>query len=105
MKVLRSIRTALGIVRVLRVLANDALSFLRSMFRSRTSLIAENLFLRKQLAFYQDHQIKPRRLTDAARFALVFWSRFFEWKSALLIVKPATLIDWHRKAFRLFWKW
>jgi len=57
------------------------------------------------LAFYQEHQIKPRRLTDAARFSLVFWSRFFEWKSALLIVKPATLIGWHRQAFRLFWKW
>jgi len=105
MKVLRSIRSALGSVRVFGVLANDALVFLRSMFRSRTSLIAENLFFRKQLAFYQEHQIKPRRLTEAARFSLVFWSRFFEWKSALLVVKPATLIGWHRKAFRLLWKW
>jgi len=44
-------------------------------------------------------------LRRPARLSLVFWSRFFEWKSALLIVKPPTLIGWHRKAFRLFWKW
>src|SRR5215469_10132780 len=81
MTILRSIEPVLGIV---GDLANDGLLFLRSTFRSRTSLIAENLFLRKQLAFYQEHQIKPRRLTDTARLSLIFWSRFFEWKSALL---------------------
>src|SRR4051794_9011801 len=31
--------------------------------------------------------------------------RWFDWRSALLIVKPATLIGWHRNAFRLFWRW
>jgi putative transposase len=35
----------------------------------------------------------------------MLWSRFFAWRSALLVVKPATLIGWHRRAFRLFWKW
>ena len=99
---IQSIRSVLDIV---CDLTNDVLAFLRSTFRSRTALIAENLFLRKQLAFYQEHQVRPRRLTNAARLSLVFWSRFFDWKSALLVVKPATLIGWHRKAFRLFWKW
>jgi hypothetical protein len=89
---------------VARDLAVDALHFVGLSFRSRTALIAENLFLRKQLAFYQEHQIRPRRLTDAARLSLVIWSRLFAWRSALLVVKPATLIGWHRKAFRLFWK-
>lgn len=102
MKVLRSIHSVLGII---CGLANDALACLRSTFHSRTALMAENLFLRKQLSFYQEHQIKPRRLTDAARLSLVFWSHFFDWKPALLVVKPATLIGWHRKAYRLFWKW
>jgi transposase InsO family protein len=68
-------------------------------------LIAENLFLRKQLAFYQEREIRPHRLTNAARLWLVVWSMLFDWKSALVVVKPATLIGWHRKAFRLFWKW
>jgi hypothetical protein len=52
------------------------------------ALIAENLFLRKQLAFYQERQIRPCRLSDSARFSLVLWSRFCNWKSVLVIVKP-----------------
>src|SRR5215469_13795841 len=99
------LRSSMAVLHILRDLANDAVMFLRSSFHSRTALIAENLFLRKQLTFYREHQVRPRRLTNAARLSLVFWSRFFPWKSALLLVKPATLIGWHRKAFRLFWKW
>jgi hypothetical protein len=53
-------------------------AFLRSSLRSRESLIAENLFLRKQLAFYQEHQLRRSRVTDAARLSLVFPSRFFD---------------------------
>ena len=79
--------------------------FFPSFFRSRASLVVENLFLRKQLAFYQEHKVAPRRLTDAARFSLVVWSRLFNWRDALVIVKPETLIGWHHKGFRLFWKW
>jgi putative transposase len=79
-------------------------TFLGSSVRSHSALIAENLFLRKQLAFYQEHQIRPSRLTDAARLSLVLWSRFCNWKSALVIVKPETLIGWHRRGFKLFWK-
>src|SRR5262252_8033433 len=93
------LRSSLSVLRVLCGLANDAVMFFRSSFHSRTALIAENLFLRKQLTFYQEHQVRPRRLTNAARLSLLFWSRFFAWKSALLIVKPATLIGWHRNAF------
>jgi putative transposase len=65
---------------------------------------AENRFLRKQLAFYQEHQVRPRRLTDAARTSLVLWSKFCDWRSALVIVKPETLIGWHRRLFKMFWK-
>ena len=67
--------------------------------------MAENLFLRKQLAFYGEHKIRPRPLTDAARLSLVLWSRMFDWRNALMIVKPETLMGWHRKGFRLFWHW
>jgi hypothetical protein len=77
----------------------------RVAFRSHASLVAENLFLRKQLAFYGERKIKPHCMSDAARLALVFWSRWFDWKNALVVVKPATLIGRHRKAFQLFWRW
>ncbi len=86
-------------------LITDLTLFLRSALRSRTALMAENLFLRKQLAFYREHKIIPRPLTDTARLSLVFWSRLFEWKDALMIVKPEALIGWHRNGFKLFWRW
>src|SRR2546429_2065176 len=80
------------------------LLFFRLLFRSRTALSAEVLFLRKQLAFYQERQIQPRRLNDSARFSLILWSRLCNWKEALVIVKPETLIGWHHKSFQLSWK-
>lgn len=86
-------------------LLSELARFMVALPQSRASLITENLFLRKQLAFYQEHKQRPRPLTDAARLSLVLWSRMFDWKAALLIVKPDTLIGWHRKGFKLFWRW
>ena len=57
--------------------------FLRLALSPRTALIAEILFLRKQLVFYQEHQIPPRTLTASARLSLVLRSRFFNWREAL----------------------
>jgi len=45
--------------------SSELLHFLLSLFRSRAALIAENLFLRKQLAFYQEREVEPRRVSDA----------------------------------------
>src|SRR6516162_5380818 len=73
-------------------LVADGLLFFRLLFRSRTALSAEVLFLRKQLAFYEERQAQPRRLNDSARVCLILWSRLCDWKEALLIVKPETLI-------------
>jgi hypothetical protein len=73
--------------------------------RSRRSLAAENLFLRKRLALFQERQTKPRRATDSTRWLMVVLSRLFDWRGALVVVKPETLIRWHRKGFRLFWRW
>src|SRR5258708_23579719 len=94
-----------GLATTLLDLSAELLRFLKTAARSRSSLVAENLFLRKQLAFYQEHEKKPRRLTDAARIALVFLSRWLDWKQALTIVQPETLIRWHRRGFKLFWRW
>jgi len=86
-------------------LLGDELRFLCLTVRSHSALSAEIMFLRKQLAFYQERQVQPHRLNDSARLSLAFCSRFFDWKDALVIVKPETLIGWHRKGFKLFWKW
>ena len=79
-------------------------TFLRLLFTSRWALVAENLFLRKQLALFQERKVKPRRSTPSVRFALVALARLFEWRTALVIVKPETFVKWHRHAFRFFWR-
>jgi len=83
----------------------DVAHLLRLCWRLSAVLAAENLFLRKQLACYQERQVKPRRATDAARLALVWLGRWFDWRQALTIVQSATFIRWHRQGFRFFWRW
>ena len=73
--------------------------------RPRAALAAENLFLRKQLALFQERKVKPRRAGDATRWLMAALSHLFDWPTALVVVKPDTLIRWHRKGFRLFWRW
>jgi transposase InsO family protein len=73
--------------------------------RSSAALKAENLFLRKQLALYQERQIRPRRASNVTKLTLALLSKLLAWKDALTIVKPDTFIRWHRQAFRLFWGW
>ena len=92
------IRTALLLIR-------DLVHFVALTCSSHTSLAAENLFLRKQLAFYVERNVRPRRLDDAARIALVVLARVIDWRPALTIVRPDTLVRWHRQGFRLFWRW
>jgi putative transposase len=82
----------------------DLFRFLVLRFRSKSSLAAANLFLRKQLGFYQERKIKPRRTSHSAQVTLVLLSRWFNWRRALTVVTPKTFIGWQRKRFRLFWR-
>jgi len=94
-----------NLVLTIVALGLDGLRLLALSFRPRCALAAENLFLRKQLALYVERQVKPRRATDARRLTLVLLSKLFTWREALTVVKPDTLIRWHRKGFQLVWKW
>ena len=101
---MRRFRLPIAFCTVVDVLANVVrLGFLT--LHSRAQLAAENLLLRKQLALYLERQVKPGRADDATRITLVALSRFVDWRQLLVIVKPDTLIRWHRRAFRLFWRW
>ena len=91
-------------VRNLCAIVSDGLSFFTALWRRRTALAAENLFLRKQLALFREREKKAMPTTPANRYVFSKLARWFDWRSALLIVKPATLIGWHRNAFRLFWR-
>src|ERR1019366_2847260 len=87
----------------LNVLA-DSLRLVVLGLRSNSSLAAENLFLRKQLGFYQERKIKPRRTCPSAQVTLILLSRWFNWRSALTVVTPRTFIGWQRKRSQLFWR-
>ena len=89
----------------LLTLVADVVWFLWLCLRPPTTLAAENLFLRKQLAMYQERHVKPRRATNAARLTLVWLGRWFNWRQALAIVQPKTFTRWHQQGFRLFWRW
>src|SRR5215467_8294516 len=82
----------------------DTLTFLRLCLRLAATVAAENLFLRKQLGLFVERKVKPRRATDSIRFTLYRLSCWFDWREPLIVVKPDTLIRWHRKGVRLFWK-
>jgi hypothetical protein len=65
------------------VLAIHAVRFLGLCFRLPITLAAENLYLRKQLAMYQERNVKPKRATNTDRLILVWLSRWFDWRKAL----------------------
>jgi hypothetical protein len=83
----------------------SALRALRAGFRPRADLVIENLALRQQLAILQRNSKRPRlRHLDRAFWLLLsrIWSRFAD---VLVIVKPDTIVRWHRRGFRLYWRW
>jgi len=79
---------------------------LASTLRTRASLQLEILALRHQLVVLQKTNKKQLQLRASDRMLWVILSRFWpRWRICLLLVKPATVIAWHRKGFRLFWTW
>jgi hypothetical protein len=81
------------------------LGTLASLCQTSAQLRLENLALRQQLAVLRRSAPKRLQLTPADRIFWVWLRRVWsDWKSALLIVQAETVIAWHRKGFRLFWK-
>ena len=73
--------------------------------RSQRELALKNLALRRQLAVLKRSPKRPK-LTHADRAFWVALSRLWTgWQHALILVKPETVIRWHRKGFRLYWTW
>jgi hypothetical protein len=82
----------------------DATQCLRLCLRSPAAVAAENLFLRKQLALYQERNITPQRTSNTTRFILVWLSQWFDWPPALAVVQPETFQRWRRHGCQLFWR-
>ncbi len=76
-----------------------------STFETRGSLALENLALRQQLAV-QKRSVKRPRLSNLDRGLWVLLRRFWtDWAKVLVIVKPDTVVRWHRAGFRRYWTW
>jgi putative transposase len=102
---IRWLRSRVSFACLLFTLIDDAMRFLLLCLRPIPALAAENLFLRTQLTLYQERHTAPRRATNTMRFALVWLSRWFDWRQVLRVVQPETLTRWHRQRFRLLWRW
>jgi putative transposase len=85
-------------------LVEDALRWLVLLARSTEAVRAENLLLRRQLALFLERGVQPRRIDAATRVSLAVLARLFDWRSALVVVQPATMVRWHRAGWRLFWR-
>ena len=92
LSVLRLLHHLVQLVCTLLALLGNTTCFLRLCLRPPAALAAENLLLRKQLALYQERHVKPQRATDATRLSLVWLARWFDWRRALVVVQPTTLI-------------
>ena len=82
----------------------DLIALTALAFRQRRATAAEILVLRRQIAPYKQRGIKPRRIDPVTRISLALLSRFFTWRNALVVVRPETMIRWHRAGWKLFWR-
>src|SRR5687767_6165277 len=92
------------LVRIVVGLLSDAFRLVLLLLRSTAGIRAENLVLRKQFAQYIEREAKPRRVDSVTRISLALLTRLFDWRNAVVIVHPKTIIRWHRAAWRLFWR-
>src|SRR5665213_2692446 len=82
------------------------LGVLASLFKSRATLEAEILVLRQQINVLRRRAPKRPHLNNTDRFLFVWLYHWFpSVLRAIAIVRPATIIRWHRAGFRAYWRW
>ena len=78
---------------------------LRALLKPRLSLVTENLALRQQLVILRRNTSRPRLRDRDRLFWVVLSNLWRDWRSILIIVKPETVIKWHRQGFKCYWRW
>ncbi len=74
------------------------------LLRPQSELVLENALLRQQVIVLQRQVQRPKISNVDRRLLVLLASRLRAWRSALLVVKPETLLQWHRDLFRLVWR-
>ena len=78
---------------------------IRALTTDRARLALENAALRQQLIVLK-RSVNRAKINDSDRVFWVLMRRMLkDWKDSLLIVKPETLLRWHRQGFRYYWRW
>ena len=75
-----------------------------SIYRSNTTIIAENIALRHQIQVLNRTAKRPKIRKRDRIFWVLLSKTWIGWKNSLFIVKPETVIKWHRQSFKLYWK-
>ena len=78
---------------------------LRALLKPRLSLVTENLALRQQLVILRRNTSRPGLRNRDRLFWVVLSHLWRDWRSILVIVKPETVIKWHRQGFNCYWRW
>jgi len=78
---------------------------IRCLIAPRLRLAAEILSLRQQLAVLSRSAKRPQLRWQDRFFWVLLSSLWKDWREVLVIIKPDTVVKWHRQGFKLFWKW
>lgn len=97
-------RSAIVLLRIVLRLLADLAGLIALSVRPRRAIAAENLVLRRQLALFHERGMRPRRIDTATRASLASLSRWCDWRSCLVVVRPKTVLRWRRTGWRLFWR-
>ena len=74
-------------------------------FNSKAELVAENLCLRQQLAVLKRRQPRPQLRDSDRRFWIMVRCWIVRWRDTLIIVRPETVLGWHRQGWKTYWRW
>ena len=77
----------------------------RGVSTRRANLVAENLALRQQLIVLHRKTKRPRLKTKGRVFWLWLARSWDGWRESLIVVKPETVVRWHRQGFKYYWAW
>ena len=77
----------------------------RLTFTNRNKLLLENLALRQQLVVQQRSVARIKQQNQDCFFWSLLSQLWTDWKFNLFIVKPETVVKWHREGFKLYWRW
>ena len=98
--------TALNVAGMLKLVDRSVISVVTRRFCSRAVVELENLALRHQLyVLCQQRPGRPRLFAIDCLLWILLYRLRPRCLDAMVLVKPATVVQWHRQGFRLFWRW